>query len=94
MRLGGWEGWSPGGNSIHVLLMKLNTEELKRRRAASVEVTSNEEMAAMQNNAKQCMPMQQTRFENARGEIKGEWQWKTVCASRLGRSWQGGGGES
>ena len=76
--VGGAARSGPGGNSIHVLLMKLNTEELKRRRVASV----GKEMSALANNAFQ-FPMQQTRFgqnkENTREEIK--WQWKTVCAS-------------
>ena len=78
LEVGGRRPTSPGGNSIQVLFMKLNTEELKRRRVASV----GKEMSALANNAFQ-FPMQQTRFgqngENTKEETK--WQWKTVCAS-------------
>ena len=38
MRFEGAARSGPGGNSIHVLLMKLNTEELNRRTAAAVAV--------------------------------------------------------
>ena len=52
----GWRARHAGGNSIHVLLMKLNTEELNSRSGSS---SGQQIKSGDGGNAKQCIPMQQ-----------------------------------
>ena len=53
--VGGAARSGPGGNSIHVLLMKLNTEELN----SSSGSIGRQIKSGDGGNAKQCIPMQQ-----------------------------------
>ena len=54
MRFEGTARSGPGGNSIHVLLMKLNTEELNSSGSNGRQIKSGDGC-----NAKHCIPMQQ-----------------------------------
>ena len=56
MRFEGAARSGPGGNSIHVLLMKLNTEELNSSSGSSI---GRQIKSGDGGNAKQCIPMQQ-----------------------------------
>ena len=69
MRLEAAAGSGPGGNSIHVLLMKLNTEELN----SSSGSIGRQIKSGDGGNAKQCIPMQQAVV--AGEEIEWQWQW-------------------